>query len=635
VGGAAAVAACLGASVRGLRETLREERRVILAVLTASVCAAGGYLIVTPPVYRATALLQLETGAGGQRVEARSAPLGPRTHEGGEITIVPSRLPVGTALDQPGLDVQIRPRWFPGVGQALARHRRGDSPANPPLGLRLLEPYAWGGERLSFRSLQVPKPLVGRPLLLTALGDDRFRLSGEGGVVLAEGRVGSLASAGTGDARVEALVTELSARPGTVFELRKRSRLELIDSALAQVVVSERGEGTGLISVAYESGSPAAAAALVSSVCFAYLQPDFEVRQAEAMGAFLGRLPTQLGADRDSAELYLMLARRARALQVVHAASPGTVRMVAWPTTPNRPVRPLPGPALALGALLGLVGGVAAALGRRVLAGGAEDARHIEESTGLRVHVTIPYSPREVSLRRSAGRRARVPLVLAAPDDAASEVLRALGATLRSVLEARGKIVAVSSPSSGAGKSFVCANLAHLVATAGRRVLLVDADLRDGLLHRYFTAEQSPGLSDVLGGGAATLDEAIQGTGTARLEILPRGGPVQSPAELLAQPRLEELLAAAAARYDLVLVDTPPVLSVDDALLVARSASVNLLVLRPRRRARSDIAEALERFSRSGLVVHGGILNGARPGKARAQAVSRRLASPEMTPAEP
>jgi tyrosine-protein kinase Etk/Wzc len=173
------------------------------------------------------------------------------------------------------------------------------------------------------------------------------------------------------------------------------------------------------------------------------------------------------------------------------------------------------------------------------------------------------------------------------------------------------------------GKSFVCANLAQLIAAAGQRVLLVDADLRQGRLHRYFSAEQSPGLSDVLS-NEASLEEVIRSTGTAGLEILPRGEAAYAPAELLARPRLAELLATAASRYDVVLVDTPPILAVTDALLVARSASVNLLVLRARQHPLPEIADALELFARSGVAVHGGILNDSRPGGGYARAYPRR-----------
>jgi tyrosine-protein kinase Etk/Wzc len=340
---------------------------------------------------------------------------------------------------------------------------------------------------------------------------------------------------------------------------------------------------------------------------------------------------TQLGSTRltrnvdMAADLYLTLAKKAQELAVVRSGRTANARMVDWPVVPYRPVRPIPGLVMGLGFLLGMAGGVAAALGRRAMDHNAEDPRDIEDGTGLPVFVTIPHSSREVSLQRSAGRGRRVPLALAAPDDAATEMLRTLRTALSFVLKARGKIVTVSSPSAGVGKSFVCANLAQLVAAAGQRVLLLDADLRQGRLHRYFSAEQSPGLSDVLS-GEATLDEAIKGTGTAGLDILARGEPAFAPAELLARPRLSEVLATAVGRYDVILVDTPPILSVTDALLVARNASVNLLVLRARQHPLPEIADALELFARSGVAVHGGILNDSRPGSGYSRPYARRAA---------
>jgi tyrosine-protein kinase Etk/Wzc len=174
----------------------------------------------------------------------------------------------------------------------------------------------------------------------------------------------------------------------------------------------------------------------------------------------------------------------------------------------------------------------------------------------------------------------------------------------------------VSSPTAAAGKTFVCANLAQLLAAAGKRVLLVDADLRRGALHRHFSVDPGPGLSRVIS-GAATLDAAIVSTKTSGLDLLPRGDIPDSPAELLASPRLEETLAGASRRYDVVIVDTPPSLAVTDPVLVGRCASVNLFVLRAREHPVSEIAAALERFARSGVEVQGAILNDVRPADGR------------------
>ena len=158
----------------------------------------------------------------------------------------------------------------------------------------------------------------------------------------------------------------------------------------------------------------------------------------------------------------------------------------------------------------------------------------------------------------------------------------------------------------------VAVNLAHLFAAAGKRVLLVDADLRRGMLQQFFSATPGVGLADVISGRALPA-EAIQSTGTANLDLLAAGHLPEHPAELLASPRLQEVLRAAAARYDVVVVDAPPILAVTDPVLVARCADVNLLVLRAGGHPLDEIALSLERFGQSGVTVHGAIVNDARP----------------------
>ncbi|HYD42875.1 MAG TPA: polysaccharide biosynthesis tyrosine autokinase [Anaeromyxobacter sp.] len=305
-------------------------------------------------------------------------------------------------------------------------------------------------------------------------------------------------------------------------------------------------------------------------------------------------------------DLYLTLLNRAQELRVVKSGRTGSVRVVDRPFAAHRPDHPKVPSVLALSILLGLVGGVALTLARRAFDQKVEDPREIEQGTGLPVFLSVPHSDRE--RRRADG----APLAAIAPDDVATETLRALRSSLAFVLKDRPRVLAVSSPSPGVGKTFVCANLAHLFAASGQRVLVVDADLRRGTLHRVLGGDAHRGLSDVVKGEVALAD-AIRATDTPGLELLPCGTAVSSPAELLGGPRLGQLLDEAAKRYDVVLVDTPPILAVADAIAVARHATLNVLVLRARHHALDEIALAIERFTRAGIRVQGGILNDVRP----------------------
>lgn len=643
---------------RFLRDAPRfvhEGRWIVAAFLAVATCAAAAALFVTPPVYRAAALLQLAPHAeGALRVEEPPSPLVPRSRAEAESEILRSRSVVSAALDRLPGDVVARPDWFPIVGEALARHHRAATLAEPPLRLARLARYAWGGERLELAGLRVPEPLLGRALTLTALDERRIRLT-DGSATLLEGELGAPLAGDTAAGPIELTVSRLVARPGTRFEVRRPSRAERIDEVLRHLRAAERFPGSGIVSVTYEAGSAAEAARVATAICSAYLAQDAERRRdgidrtRALLDALLPKLEVRVGPAepaRDGGEqravglalerrtgergraqvgpvlvtgdveraaaLWLKLLEEAQALRAAQAARAGEARVVDWPTPPSRPVRPASGTVLALAIVLGLAGGVATVLGSRAAARDGEDRHDVEAELGLSVLVAIPRSARELRLQRRAGPGARVLLALAAPEDPATEILRTLRTTLSFQVGARGGVVVVSSPSAGAGKSFVAANLAHLVAAAGQRVLLVDADLRRGPLHRYFSADPSPGLHEVLA-GEARLEDAIRSTGTDRLELLPRGGPAHAPAELLAGPRLAETLALASERYDLVVVDTPAVLSATDALLAARCAGLTLLVLRARPHLLSEAADALDLFARSGVPVHGAVLNDARP----------------------
>lgn len=308
-------------------------------------------------------------------------------------------------------------------------------------------------------------------------------------------------------------------------------------------------------------------------------------------------------------DLYALLSNQAQMLQVAKAGMIGTVRLLDPPVVTRQPISPKPSPVIALALVLGVGAGAALTLLRQLFDDAAGDPRELEAATGVPVFAAIPHSEREAKLDRRK-RAHRVALAADAPDDPAVEHLRTLRISLGFVLNARGHVVAVSSPSPGAGKTFLCANLAHLFAGSGKRVLLVDADLRRGSLHRYFSASQGPGLADVLAGGSP-IAGAIRSTEISGLDLLPRGDVSSKPGELLASARLSEILGEVAKGYDLVIIDTPPILAVADALLVERCASVNLLVVRARQHRVPEIATAVEQLTKSGIPVDGGILNDA------------------------
>jgi tyrosine-protein kinase Etk/Wzc len=311
-------------------------------------------------------------------------------------------------------------------------------------------------------------------------------------------------------------------------------------------------------------------------------------------------------------EMFLLLLNKTQELRVVKSGTVGNVRILDRARVPHRPSRPRAAAVLAIGLLLGVGGGVAAAMVRRAFDQRAQDPEEIEASTGIPVTVTVPHSALQAGLTRAARRNddMTLPVLFATrPEDVAIESLRSLRTSLQfALVESSNKIVAVISPTPAAGKSFVALNLAHVFAAAGAKVVLFDGDLRRGQLHRHFGIERKPGLSEVLN-GAVPLDAAIRGTQEGQLYVLPTGSIPRNPAELLSSQPFELALKEASRRFDLVIVDTPPILAVTDSLLVARLASINVLVLRTGHHPIREIAMAVRRLAQAGISVHGAVLN--------------------------
>ncbi|NEX64029.1 polysaccharide biosynthesis tyrosine autokinase [Noviherbaspirillum galbum] len=313
-------------------------------------------------------------------------------------------------------------------------------------------------------------------------------------------------------------------------------------------------------------------------------------------------------------ELYTSLLGTAQQLRLVASSEVGNARILDPAVVPSKPVKPHRVLVVALSALAGLVLGVLAAVVRKMLVGKVGDPVELEMALGLPVSAAIPYSENQERLYRLALRGGGKPAVLPhdAPDGAI-EGLRSLRAALQFTMnDAVNNIVMITGPTQGVGKSFVSANLSSVLASIGKRVLLIDADLRAGDLHRYFNADHNRGMSDALGEPAADrarLDQLIQHDVARNLDFLAAGPLSPTPAELLASPQLMRLLQECAARYDYVLIDTSPVLAVADALAVAPIAGVILNVVRSGVSTVNEIEESVKHLNKAGRSVTGVVLN--------------------------
>jgi tyrosine-protein kinase Etk/Wzc len=266
-----------------------------------------------------------------------------------------------------------------------------------------------------------------------------------------------------------------------------------------------------------------------------------------------------------------------------------------------------------LGFLVGLLLGLGGAFFLEYLDQTIKSATDIERAVGTPVLGLIPHEPKLAA--GANGRRGKPIVVLSAlsPDNPAVEAYRALRTNVTFVgAEKQLQLIAVTSPGPGEGKSTTAANLAMTLAQGGNRTLLMDGDMRRPLQHRAFGLVQEPGLTDVLV-GTATAREAVRPDVAENLDILPSGAQPPNPSELLGSDAMHRLVTDLRHEYDYVVVDTPPVLPVTDATIVATVADGTILVMKSGETEETAAQRAVEQLRRVRARIAGAVLNGITP----------------------
>lgn len=313
-------------------------------------------------------------------------------------------------------------------------------------------------------------------------------------------------------------------------------------------------------------------------------------------------------------EVYTAMLNSTQELDVLRAGTVGNVRVIdTADVNIEEPVKPKKALIAVIATLLGGFIGVALVLLRKALNRGVEDPEVIEQ-LGLPVYATIPFSRDQEVVE--GGTKSRRPaaatsglLAVTNPADLAIEALRSLRTSLHFArLEAKNNILMISGPSPGVGKSFVSANLGAIMAQAGQRVLLIDADMRKGYLHKLFKLSAENGMSELLA-TRITSNDAIYKTEVEGLDIVPRGQIPPNPSELLMHANFTSFLDNVKDEYDIVIVDTPPILAVTDAAIVGRQVGMSLIVTRFAVNAAREIEIAMRRFEQNDIQLKGAIFN--------------------------
>jgi tyrosine-protein kinase Etk/Wzc len=366
----------------------------------------------------------------------------------------------------------------------------------------------------------------------------------------------------------------------------------------------------------------------------------------ETQYARLSRAPKVLDT------IYVALQTRLKEAQVAEAVDDPTLQLMDPAVVPVEPIRPKPPLYLAISVVLGLLIGLGLALARDSRDHTVHTRADVLAATGAPVLGLIPRISGDALTtrlrfsgelgdpalaggghgRRRMSHRQRIAaldaelngtsnngdgLDAAAEPDARSAVAEAYSRlqTNLAFLRPRGenvlKTLVITSPLSGDGKTTSAVNLAVTLVTRGHRVLLVDADLRRGIINRVFGASRTPGLSDVLA-GTASLEAAVRGVSLGRggeLHYLPTGSLPAQPAALLDSAAMQELLERLPAYYDRIIIDSPPINIVTDAAILTAHADGVLVIARSGVTATQALSFAMEQLRHVRAPVLGAVLN--------------------------
>lgn len=679
-----------------LRNLLHYKYPIAIAVL------AGGFLgalysLAATPVYRADAMLEIETKQNQILTEISNlfSPENSNLTFEGELELAQSRLVLGKTVDDLQLAQTVTPKYFPIVG-SLVHNLSSDT-----------EP------ELKIHTFDVEPDWLNEAFVLTAQNNKSYTVELPDGRTL-NGKVGQALKLSP---QTTLQINQILADDGQRFTLVKHSKLSAIENLKQNLSVSSKGKTSPIINLAYRGTEPEKITKILNSIADNYVNQNInrDVQVAASGLAFISDELPRLKATLQEAEnklneyrkrsgsldipveskgaleslvnietqitnlrteeaglaelytqehptykavldklavlekaksrinqqiadlpntqqevirltrdvetnqtTYTQLLAKQQELNIMKASTQGNVWIVDYADVPEKPVAPRKAVITLLAAM---TAGVLAAgwfLLRSALRHGITKPEEIE-AMGMDVAAIIPLSKAQnkrdtlrSKLKSFSGNRANYLLGVEAPTDAAVEALRALRTNIYfSMIDAKNNILMITGTSPNVGKSFVAANLATVMAQSGKKVLLIDADMRKGYLDELFSICPEKGLSDILE-GRLSPGQAVQETEIPNLSFIGHGPLPENPSELLLDGRLATLLSRARQRYDYVVIDTPPVLSVTDANIVGQQAGTTLLVARYNATSARELDISANRLAQSNIKVSGVILNGMR-----------------------
>ncbi|MCG6401444.1 polysaccharide biosynthesis tyrosine autokinase [Vibrio fluvialis] len=672
---------------------LLDSKWLILTVTFAFSIAGVVYALLSTPIYKADALLQIEQKSSGG-ISAIVGDMGnafsSESSSNTEIEIIKSRMILGDTVDKFNLTTVVTPEYIPVIGKGLSR-LLGE--INNISVSRFEQPDATSEQKAEIvvqdRQRGIYQLFVGGDSVLT-------------------GKVGELAESNG----YKIFISDIQAKDGFRFSITKRSKLDAISFLSHNLTIAEKGKNTGIISLSFVGENKQFIKKILDDISKNYFLQNVERESAEAeksLSFLKNHLPeiknklttaedelNKFRQDNDSIDLgleakstldvmvkletqlneltfkesevsqkftkdhpaykslldkrqtllnekeklnkqvqklpktqreilrltrdvevnqqiYVQLLNKVQELSIIKASTVGNVRILDVAEPYSQPIKPKKTIIVVLYTMFGAFLSMGFVILKAAFHKGVQSPDEIE-ALGLSVYASVPKSNLQIELAsklKSKGRRNQGTTLLAEsnPADLSIEALRALRTSLHfAMMEAKNNRIMISGPAPGIGKSFISTNFAAVAVKAGQRVLLIDADMRKGYLQQCFGLKWDNGLSDYLC-GKIKLEETIRQTSIEHLDIITRGQVPPNPSELLMHKRFRDLLDWASENYDLVLIDTPPVLAVTDPSIVGAFAGTTLMVARFGQNTAKEIDVARNRFEQSGIEVKGIILN--------------------------
>jgi tyrosine-protein kinase Etk/Wzc len=694
-------------------DTLFDNRWLILKVTLIVALLGAAYAFLTKPVYEATMMVNVEEDKPNTSKNILgdiSSLFDVKAAATSEMELLKSRLVVSRAVDELGLYIKIKPKYFPLIGSWIARNNPGVS--NP--GLLGLGGYVWGSESMNIHNFYVPNSLQNKDFLITVEPDNQYRMTMKEKNIDLHGTIGKpLHEDVAGNGPIDLMIDKIAAKPGAQFNLMYVPKLAEIEHVQSSMTIAEKGKQSGIIAVTVATNDPHLSYDILNQIGNEYIHQNVtrKLEEAEKSLAFLDKQlpdlkkqledseskyyqfrnshgtidlaeeaklilaqsmaeknkrlelqqkreellvgftpnhPVVIGIDKQISEmnkeiakmdshikelpmleqdllrlnrdvkvnsdLYAALLNTAQQLRLVKAGKVSNVRLIDTPMLPDTPASPDRPKIIGISIVVGLFLGVAIAFFKKMMNAGIDDPRKIEQMFSARVvYATIPHSQVQERFQGKSSIRLKSEpkpmLARMAPGDIAIESLRSFRTALQfSMSHFKNNIVVVTGPTRGLGKSFISANFATIMAASGKRVLLIDADFRDGHLHDYFGVARKDGLSESIT-GSKTLAKTIHRGVFENLDFLSTGNLPPNPSEFLLHPNFDALLKTVSSEYDFVMIDTPPILAASDTVIIGALVGAVFILARAGVTNESEINESIKRLNQAGISPKGILFN--------------------------